>query len=169
MSFRELLNRIVDKLTTGPRAQWILGGTLVVIIVLSLASLVPVLSPRRAEGPSEIRGYCLETKQEFTVNLNVPPPISEDDPEAASGGIPPGVSMDGLIYSPFTKKRTAVPMTQCPACKRWFVPNHLKDALERRRNGQPPLLGPSGRNEPLVCPHCNTDLIQWYRDHRTKR
>jgi hypothetical protein len=154
-----LMNKLVDKITTGPQAQYILGGALVVIIGLSLASVfLSTMKSNSPTGPSELHAFCLETQQEFVL----------DPKEMRSEEMMPMDPMDGLVYSPFTKERTAVMMTQCPNCKKWFVPDYLKDALEQRGTS-PMMMLPPDMDSALVCPYCKTDIIQWYRDHRKKR
>ncbi|MBN1941723.1 MAG: hypothetical protein JW849_00355 [Phycisphaerae bacterium] len=162
MSLKDALNRLVDKLTTGPQAQYVLGGALVVIIVLSLISVFVTFRGREHPEPGEMRGFCLETNQEFVI-----------DPKKAGpemGGYP-GMMMGALIYSPFTKEQTAVRMTRCPNCKTWFVPAYLKDALERKKRGEEldPMMHSPDRDTSLVCPNCKTDVIQWWREHRRER
>lgn len=155
MSF---LDKLVDRITTGPQAQYILGGALVVIIALSLTSVfLTTFRKSTPTGPDEWHAYCLETQKEFVI----------DPQDMHSEDIMPMDPMDGLIYSPFTKERTAVMMTHCPNCKKWFVPEYLKDALERK--GTSPMMPPPEMDAALVCPHCHTDIIQWYRDHRKRK
>lgn len=60
-------------------------------------------------------------------------------------------------------------MTKCPACEKWFVPEYLKTALENRKNKNKGEMMPLPMDGNLICPHCKTDIIQWYRDHRKKR
>lgn len=160
-----VINKLVDKITSGPQAQYILGGALVVIIGLSLASVFLSSMKRNGpSGPTEWHAYCLETNQEFIIDPT--DPTKQMGPE----GYPPEGMMDGLVYSPYTKKRTAVMMTQCPNCKKFFVPDYMKDALERQGKGAAPMMmPPPDMDSALVCPYCQTDIVQWYRDHRKKR
>lgn len=154
-----ILNKLVDKITTGPQAQYILGGALVVIIGLSLASVFMTTFRKNSPvGPSEFRAYCLETNQEFVM----------DPKDMHSEEMMPIDPMDGLVYSPFTKERTAVMMTHCPNCQKWFVPEYQKNALERKGTS-PAMMPPPDMDANLICPHCNTDIVQWYRDHRKKK
>ncbi|MBN1554282.1 MAG: hypothetical protein JXA11_06020 [Phycisphaerae bacterium] len=164
MSLKEAVNRVVDKCTTGPQAQYILGGTLVAIIALSLTStLWNTIRPRNPGIPGEMRGYCLQTKQEFEID----PEKMRENMGPEDVGMMDGI---GLIYSPFTKERTAVHMTQCPNCKKFFVPEHMKDALERSRRGESPMMmHPPEMDNELVCPECGTNVIQWYRENRKKK
>ncbi|HOF18335.1 MAG TPA: hypothetical protein PK082_05445 [Phycisphaerae bacterium] len=57
-------------------------------------------------------------------------------------------------------KKSGLPMVKCPACGKWYVPPGAREMMR----GEPP---PADARD--VCPHCNTDRIQWYREHRRRR
>jgi hypothetical protein len=157
MSF---LNRLVDKITTGPQAQYILGGALAAIILLSLGSVFIMMKGKTPTEPVEQHGFCLETEKEFVIDpKNMPP----------GEMMPLDDMMDVLIYSPYTQRRTAVRMTHCPNCQKWFVPECLQDALERSESQSPMPMPLEDTQTQRICPYCNTDIIQWYRDHRKRR
>ncbi|MBN2243036.1 MAG: hypothetical protein JW793_10130 [Acidobacteria bacterium] len=121
---------------------------------------IPVKNPPPSTMPAakapggkmtEFHCYCLETKKEFVIK-------PEDMRNNMGGNIDIN---DFHIYSPFTKKRTAVPMTRCPNCEKYFVPEYLLK-MDKGEKVEP-------KATDLICPHCKTDVIQWYRDHRKKR
>lgn len=135
-----------------------IAGTKAVLEGKPLPELPPIPQEHPAAKPArrslkdtsefKIRCYCLEAKKEFDITLT---------PEDVSGFNP---TEGAHIMSPYTKKRTGVPMTLCPKCKKWFVPDYYKN--QKKGEMQP-------QDVKLICPHCKTDLIQWYRDHRKKR
>ncbi len=164
-----VINKLVDKITSGPQAQYILGGALVVIIALSLVSVF--WSSFRGPNnnvPPELHAYCLETDQEFVVDPSKMGPEGGPNPGMMMPN--PGMGgMGGLILSPFTNKYTAVMMTHCPSCDKWFVPEYLKDALERKDQSPMMMMPPAEMQKSMICPLCKTDIVQWYKDHRSKK
>ena len=159
MSF---LNKVVDKITSGPQAQYILGGALVVIIALSLTSVViSTFYKNKPTVPSEWHAFCLKTEKEFVIKPDEMQPGGENGPDGI--GRP-----DGLYKSPFTNEYTAVMMTKCPNCEKWFVPEYMKKALARAESGSPMMMPPDTEGD-TICPYCETNIVQWYREHRKHR
>ena len=166
MSIMQKLEDLVDRLTTGEQMQYILAGTLILIIIVSLLTVILNLT---GGGPGrdipEMHFYDLETKQEFVLK---PEDMYKDQggPDGAGPGPMMGMGPMGMrVISPYTGERTAVPMTQCPSCKKYFVPEYyLQENPDEEANY---MMDPGMGN--LVCPECGTDIIQWYRDHRKKR
>lgn len=156
MSLMQKLEDFVDRITTGEQMQYILAGTLILIIVISLLTVVLNLTgSSKNPGMTELHLYCLETGKEFVV-----------DPRETykEGMMDPGMMGPMSRYmSPYTNERTAVPMTRCPACEKWFVPEYY---LQEDVTEEYPMMPPG---EKLICPHCKTDIMQWYREHRKRR
>ena len=159
MSLMQKLEDLVDRLTTGEQMQYVLAGTLILIIIVSLLTVILNLSGGGKRNEiTEMHFYCLETGKEFVVKPEDMYKNNEMmDPEMMG-------PMGMRVISPYTNERTAVPMTQCPNCKKYFVPEYY---LQEHTGDESYYMMESGGN--LVCPHCNTDIIQWYRDHRKKR
>lgn len=159
MSLMQKLENLVDRLTTGEQMQYVLSGTLILIIIVSLLTVILNLSGgSRRNEITEMHFYCLETGKEFVVKPEDMYKNNETmDPEMMG---PMGMRM----ISPYTNERTAVPMTLCPNCKKYFVPEYY---LQEHTDDESYYMMEPGGN--LICPHCNTDIIQWYRDHRKKR
>lgn len=139
------------------------------------ATTQPQSRPAGADKPEMVwHAYCLETNKEFVINPRIVGGREDIDGKMADRGkLRDRKDIDGdlpspLIMSPFTKKRTAVMMTQCPNCKKYFVPEYLKTMLENRKNKKSEMMPPS-MDIKLICPYCKTDILQWYRDHRKKR
>ena len=158
MSLKQKLEDLVDKLTTGEQMQYILAGTLILIIIISLLSVFLNLGGSNSPNhPSEMHFYCLETGKEFIFK-----PGEQKD---SHGMMEPEMMGPGgmRVISPYTNERTAVPMTRCPNCEKWFVPEYY---LSEEYQDNPMMMGPQGE---LVCPHCGTNIIKWYREKRKKR
>ncbi len=157
MTIRDTLENLVDKLTTGDRMQYVLAGTLVLIILVSLLSVILGLGEKSgASGMREMHFYCLETEKEFVLK---PEDMRSDNP------MMPDVMMGmegpyARVMSPYTNERTAVPMTRCPNCEKWFVPEYY---FEEPNPNQPLPLAD------IVCPYCGTNIAQWYREHRKRK
>jgi hypothetical protein len=148
-------DKINEKLSTSKNTRYLLTVALALIIALSLLSVYSsvVKKSRKPTGPTELHYFCLETEKEFVVK----PDFSKQD--AMMQNDPFGM---GAI-SPYTNRRTAVPMSQCPSCKKWFVPEIYKTWSPQQ--GLPP---PHNRDK-QICPYCQTDILDWYRQNRKKR
>jgi hypothetical protein len=158
MSLMQKLEDFVDRITTGEQMQYVLAGTLIPIIIISLLTVILNLtgSSQRSEI-TEMHFYCLETGKEFVVK---PEDLYKNEDMMDPGMMGP---MGMRMISPYTNERTAVPMTLCPNCKKYFVPEYYLQENYENEYYMPEFQGN------LVCPHCHTDIIQWYRDHRKKR
>lgn len=166
MSLMRKLEDLVDKLTTGEQMQYILAGSLILIIIVSLLTVIMNLTGGgRKQEISELHFWCYQTGKEFVLK---PEELYKNEPTGPEGGPPMSMGPMGMMFaiSPYTNERTGIPMTQCPNCKKWFVPNYL---LQYAQNPQEQFLPGAGPMEDLICPHCNTNIIQWYREHRKKR
>ncbi|MBN1554281.1 MAG: hypothetical protein JXA11_06015 [Phycisphaerae bacterium] len=162
MSLMRKLEDLVDRITTGEQMQYIMAGTLIVIIIISLLTVIMNLvgSGHKYEMVDQ-HFWCTETKQEFVMT---PEEMREQmEKEGLEDGfIPDGPHM--RYISKFTGNRTAVPMTRCPNCEKYFVPDYL---LQEPYDDEEYYMMDNYGD--LICPHCNTDVIQWYREHRKKR
>lgn len=160
MSIMQKLEDFVDRITTGEQMQYVLAGTLILIIIISLLTVVMNLTgSNRRNEITEMHFYCLETGKEFVVK---PEDMYKNNDMMEMDIMGPG----GMrMISPYTNERTAVPMTLCPNCKKYFVPEYYLQEYEDDESYYN-MMENQGN---LVCPHCNTDIIQWYRDHRKKR
>ena len=158
MSLMQKLEDLVDRLTTGEQMQYVLSGTLILIIIVSLLTVILNLTGGGSRHEiTELHFYDLATGKEFVVK---PEDLYKNQEGMEEDMMGP---MGMRVISPYTNERTAVPMTQCPNCKQWFVPEYY---LQENFDEEAYMIGGGGD---LICPHCNTDIIQWYRDHRKKR
>lgn len=143
----------------GDKIQYLLAGTLVLVIIISLIAAITTFSGggKRSKVSRERRFYDLETKEEFTL-----------DPKDMMGGpggpgemmMDPGM-MGGpgmRVINPKTGKRTAVPMTKCPKCEQWFVPESMLS-----ENPQEHMM------RKIVCTECGTDIVEFHRQKRRNR
>ena len=159
-----IIQRIVDKLTRGDKMQYILVGTLILIIIISLLSIFLAGGGKRgSRGRGEPPHFwCIETEKEFILK---PEDIGPGMGPGMMPGMGPGMGPGfGRVMSPYTNERTGVPMTKCPECKKWFVPQMY---LEPESVDGP--MRPMGGPGSMVCTHCNTDIHQWYKDRRKER
>ena len=151
-----IIQRIVDKLPGGDRMQYILVGTLILVIIISLFSIFLAGGKKgESQGHGETpRFWCIETEKEFTLKPE----------DFGPGGRMMGLSGSRVI-SPYTDKLTGVPMMKCPnpECKKWFVPLMYLDAADV--DGPMPSIGKPGG---MVCTYCGTDIQKWYEDRRKK-
>ncbi|MBN1941724.1 MAG: hypothetical protein JW849_00360 [Phycisphaerae bacterium] len=160
MFLKERFEDLVNRLTTGEQMQYVLSGTLILIILISLFSVIMNLTGGGEHGgpPSERHFYCLETEKEFVLT---PEQMRESGDDMMGGGIGPMGLM--RVISPYTNERTGVPMTRCPNCKKWFLPEYLR--YEPEDEDAYYMMD----SHDLICTHCGTDVIQWWREHRKKR
>lgn len=155
----EKLEDFVDRITTGEQMQYVLAGTLILIIIISLSTVIMNLVDSNPHPKiTEMHFYCLETGKEFVVK---PEDLYKNE-EYLEGDI--GGPMGMYVMSPYTNERTAVPMTLCPNCKKYFVPEYY---LQEHYDDEAYYMMENQGD--LICPHCKTDIIQWYRNHRKKR
>lgn len=143
-----IIQRIVDKLTSGEKMQYILVGTLILIIIISLLSIFLAGGKRGSQGRAEPPHFwCIETEKEFILK-----------PEDFGPGMMPGMGPGFVrVMSPYTNEKTGVPMMKCPECKKWFV-------SEMFLNPQAAVSKPEPGS--MVCTHCGTDIQKWYKDRR---
>ena len=62
-------------------------------------------------------------------------------------------------------KECCVRMAKCPSCEKYYVSPRL-DFDDRMMRGE---IEQGEEPPPDICPHCQTDRIQWYRDNRKKK
>jgi hypothetical protein len=162
MSIAEKVFDFVDsfheKLSGSKNFRNLLAGVLGLIIIFSLLTVYYSVGkkPQRLTGPTELHYFCLDSEKEFVIKPDFSKPETMMEQMDPMGGM--------LAMSPYTNQRTAVPMTQCPECKKWFVPEYLKTMDPRK--GTPATQMGMGKQ---VCPFCQTDILDWYRRHRKKR
>jgi hypothetical protein len=155
--FENLKEKIDEKLSSGDSMQYIMAGTLILVIVIALGFVISSVfngGPGAGEAV-EARFYCLETGKEFTID-------PADNPEMMMGD----PMMGGRVTSPYTNEKTGVPMMRCPACEEYFVPEAWK---QEPQPGQPPMMMMDPMGQQIVCPHCNTDIHEYYRQKARER
>lgn len=160
MGFMDTVRDKIDSFQSGDKMQYLLAGALILIIAISLISVImgAMGGGPDSRAPTELRYYCLETEKEFTLKPEEMDEMMMVDP------------MMGLIKSPYTDKKTGVSMTRCPSCEKYFVPEYIKEAY--RKNPEGPIMGPMmdpGQAESTVCPHCGTNIQEYYRQKARER
>lgn len=132
--------------------KYVLAGGLVLVIVIALVSTISEYTggPNTPDAPSEYHFWDVEKQQEYTLKPEEMEEHLEYGPMAMESG--------QLMWSPLTNDNTGVPMTRCPKCEKYFVPQSWANPEE----GWNPEAKP-------VCTHCGTDLHEWYREQRRNR
>ena len=64
-----IIQNITDKLTSGNKMRYILTGTLVLVIVITLLSVVLGLGSKKRVNykPKDMHFFCMETEKEFVL------------------------------------------------------------------------------------------------------
>jgi ribosomal protein L32 len=140
----------------GSGTEFLLIGALALIIVGSL-----FLGVRQGCGPSrtavepqEVFYFCQKCKQKFKPDPNS---LAELEMYAPMGIMRLDCPLCGA-------KKSAVPMVKCPNCGEYYVSPQL--AYEEQM-----MMGRDLSNVQMpkdICPHCGTDRMQWYREHRRR-
>jgi len=140
--------------------EYVFAGALALIIISSLVlTIYHVGGDKTGSGGRIIRLECQSCGHQFELT---PKEMMEKN-SAGPGGMPAPGMVPGMAMSldcPSCKiESSAIPMTRCPACEKYYVSEASKYP-EAYMSGQMP---------PDICPHCNTDRIQWYHDKAKSR
>ena len=134
------------------KIDYLFAGALAVIIVGSLfltiyfGFLGGEVSSKEYDPNAHFK--CDACGEEFTRNIN-------EVPAAGPGSYgPPPVDCPAC-----GGQGTAWLMIKCPNCDKYYVPESYRRALDILR----------GAKVKDICPHCGTDKVQWYKEHRKKR
>ncbi|MCK4602803.1 MAG: hypothetical protein KAU28_10080 [Phycisphaerae bacterium] len=136
----------------GRKIEFLLGGALAVIII---GSLLLIIWPMVTGGPwpSKDRTYrfeCQKCLHQFEMSME-----DLDRREAEPSMAPMGVYM--LDCPKCGGKNSALVMSKCPNCQKWYVLSRDKSPMQER----PEDIG-------NVCPHCKTDVDEWRYQRRKK-
>ncbi|MBS3821494.1 MAG: hypothetical protein GVY16_10910 [Planctomycetes bacterium] len=130
--------------------KYVLAGGLVLVIGLALFSTITEYTGGPEDVEVEPRHFWdVEKQQEYTLT-------PEEMKERQYGRM--DMQMGQMAYSPLTGENTGVPMTKCPNCKNYFVAQGWANPDQ----GYDP-------HAPVVCPHCDTDRDEWFRERRRNR
>jgi DNA-directed RNA polymerase subunit RPC12/RpoP len=167
----------------GDKLQYLLIGTLALAIIVALITVVTSFTggPGKSKASGEAHFYDLETHEEFvfkpgsssTGEMKYYFPKTDEwitlKPKQKPGK--GGPMMDPMMMGPMmmggpgmkmlnpkTGERTAVPMTKCPKCGKWFVSDYWKS--------DDPQAAMTGR---IKCTYCGTDIAEYYRQKRKSR
>ena len=155
------IQKIIDKLTSGAKMQYILIGTLGLVIVISLLSVILGIGGKRKINSKlrDVHFFCMETEKEFVLTPEDIEKMMEGRREA---GAPSTIGMgpDMFVESPYTNQKTGVPMKVCPNCKKYFVIESIKAMYYEETLTK--------KQMKTVCPHCGTNLLEWYKKNRKK-
>ena len=142
----------------GDKIQYLLAGTLVLVIVISLIAAITTFSDRKGAGLDEHHFYDVETGEEFVITADE---MKEMAKSRKPGDLPmgrPGTAMNMRMVNPKTGERTGIPMTKCVKCEEWFLPEYLMSEDPRAR-----MSGVS------ICTHCGTNQIEYIREQRRNK
>ena len=158
-----IIQKISDKLTSGNKMQYILIGTLVLVIVISLISGIMGTGGKRRGNykPRDMHFFCMETEKEFVLT---PENIKKMIESKRKVGTPMPDMMGGadmFVESPYTNQKTGVPMKECPNCKKYYVPGYIKAMYHEET--------PTKKQMKTVCPHCGTNFQEWHKKNRKKK
>lgn len=149
MGFRNL-----GKLDLGAKGtEYAVAGALVVVIVAALVFVGTQIwscDGGTDGGGGENRVKCVECKEEWVIQIEDAMVFNR---EMEMGGPPVGADCEkcGKTGCVFLMKR-------CPECKKYYLSKQITD---------PDAFVKGGRKE--ICPHCDTDLHQWFKDHPRRR
>lgn len=143
----------------GDKIQYLLAGTLVLVIIISLIAAITTFSGKKGRTDG-LRFYDTETGKEFTLTAKE---MDEQVAQSRNEGLimhPRGAQdVWGVRWkNPETQKRTGIAMTKCLKCEKWFVPAFL-------RSEDPEEV----RNARKVCEHCGTDQSKYSREQRMRK
>ncbi len=140
--------------TSSARWAWRAGSTSQVLLIVLLIAIIAVavaVSTREfvtspgdpGPSPQGMHLQCQKCKHEF-VRTGKEMTLAElNTPEARLRLDCPNCGA----------KRSAVPMMQCPKCKKYFVPpSYVQPGVQARD----------------VCPYCGTDRAAWYAEYYDK-
>lgn len=119
-----------------------------------LPTTMPALPATMPAPPMNLTFQCEKCAHQFSVPLEE----MSDDPDA----------MAELEFSvrdcPSCGAKKSCWLTiQCPTCKKHYISQSVKVRLQAMRQGR---TGPEGIQD--VCPHCGTNLLEWYYEHRKR-
>ena len=101
---------------------------------------------------------CLKCGYEFEVDPKNSPAMKMLDT--------PGKGTPRIDCPKCGAKESCLPMVRCPdpKCGKYFVSPRL-DYNDRAMRGQ---VGPNEEAPKEICPYCQTDRLQWWKEHRKK-
>ena len=146
----------------GRTMEYILAGSLALIIVGSITVAVWTSLGGGSRGNAaagQMMYKCDKCGEEYALD-----PAELGDPEQMEmygdmGMLPRDCPKCGA-------EKSAYLMVKCPECGKYYVPDSHRHMAEAMMNPNAP---PPPEHTRDICPHCNTDRIQWYREHRRKR
>ena len=133
----------------------VIGGSLALTIYTSLGK-------GRTNLDIKPMYFCEVCEKEFEIDY------SKQSPEERLGMMEMGPGMMKLPDCPLCGATEAgLPMVKCPntECEKYYV-GESADFHKRMAAGE---MGMDQEQPRDICPHCGTDRIQWYKDHRKKR
>ncbi len=141
-----------------PRMEYIFAGLLGLIIVVSLVvTLQRMFFPTLLQGePENTQPHvCMECGEAVWINaMDLMPDANDPDAVAAQGY---GMLAD---CPKCNAQAAAVPAEECPNCHKYYaIPGHVL-LYKYTSKG---LAIPRGASYVRTCPHCNTNVDQWYK------
>ena len=141
-------------------SQWLIVGALLVIIVGAVVtSIYSCLGPEAGSStpPTELHFKCGKCGREFEKSHDA---LSS---EAASGEMVDEEDPRFMIDCPACKaKQSCAQMVKCPECGKYFVAFQF---VPSPTDPNSVVLG----KEDDVCPHCQTNRVEWYRKDYERR
>lgn len=130
------------------KTEYLLGAALGLVIVGSLAMAIYTSGNPSAPGDGLNHFKCYSCGKEFTVDPMTDPTLNRESPDYR----PPDPYGPPSRICPSCKNKDAYPMTYCPKCKKYFLPD---------KRTWDPMHPPEVK---IVCPICGTD--PWAKDHK---
>ena len=134
-------------------------GSLAVVIVGSLVlTFMYVGNDRTPGGDIKPMYRCTECEHEFEATL-------EDTIGPSGMPMDPGLMQPKLDCPKCKKTECCVRLSKCPNCEKYYA-SPISDFDERVAQGE---VEPGETPPADICPHCQTDRTQWYREQRKKK
>jgi len=146
--------RCLDLAGRGVKDKLMVGGLALLVVAVAVAVFFSIAgSGRIRPGADEMTFICADANCGHVWTMN------HEQRQAALAKNPRAPVTDELprFRCPKCNKASGFQAAVCPSCGKAFVPNVVKRHLRR------PVKWPER------CPHCGTDIVQWHKDHRSKR
>ncbi|MCK4625340.1 MAG: hypothetical protein KAV00_08525 [Phycisphaerae bacterium] len=141
----------------GKNMEYILAGALLLIIIVAVVlSVGGIQCGGGTAGPGGKPMFkCVECKKEWEIEPEEASKFNremERDTGRERGDTPigwdcPKCNKEGCVFL----------MIQCPKCKKYFLSKRYTDTAAFVK---------AGRRD--ICPECDTDVHEWYKEHRRR-
>ncbi len=140
---------------SGKRMEYVVAGALLVVIVVAVVFVVGQIWPGGG-GPigkqGESRVKCVKCGEEWVLDSKNEMYFYREM-EMGMGGASVGTDCKKC-----GAKQSAFMMNRCPKCEKYYLSKRITDPEAFTKGG-----------EKEICPYCDTDRIEWYKERRKKR